>query len=363
MSDPIRDLLKHLHRLGNLMVFRSIRYLFTEIRYWLFTGRRRWFWLAVLLLGALFSVIMFWVSQEPPLFDVERVAQQHADRNGQPVVTGSVTTATMIEIAETLLDKRGGYISNDLTPPFVFLDNMPSWEFGVLLQTRDLARVMRNDISRSQTQSTEDVDLAIADPQLHFNHNAWLLPATEHEYQEAIVAMSRYQQRLADTDDTNAQFFARADNLRDYLAQVEKRLGSISQRLSASIGQQRLNTDLSGDSTARQSTSAPTEISVKTPWLQIDNVFFEARGTTWALIHYFRAMEVDFANVLADKNAEVSYRQIIRELEATQRSIGSPMILNGSAFGLFSNHSLVMANYIARANAAIIDLRSLLEQG
>jgi hypothetical protein len=38
-------------------------------------------------------------------------------------------------------------------------------------------------------------------------------------------------------------------------------------------------------------------------------------------------------------------------------------VLNGSPFGFFANHSLVMANYISRANAAIIDLRQLLERG
>ena len=39
------------------------------------------------------------------------------------------------------------------------------------------------------------------------------------------------------------------------------------------------------------------------------------------------------------------------------------MILNGSGFGLMANHSLVMASYISRANAAIIDLRDLMSQG
>ncbi|MCH8177532.1 MAG: DUF2333 family protein, partial [Proteobacteria bacterium] len=41
----------------------------------------------------------------------------------------------------------------------------------------------------------------------------------------------------------------------------------------------------------------------------------------------------------------------------------SPMIMNGGGFGLFANHSLVMASYISRANAAVIDLRNLMEQG
>ena len=74
-------------------------------------------------------------------------------------------------------------------------------------------------------------------------------------------------------------------------------------------------------------------------------------------------MEVDFADVLQKKNAQVSVAQIIRELESTQKMVWSPMILNGSGFGLFANHSLVMASYISRANAAIIDLRELLAQG
>ncbi len=39
------------------------------------------------------------------------------------------------------------------------------------------------------------------------------------------------------------------------------------------------------------------------------------------------------------------------------------MILNGTGFGPMANHSLVMASYISRANAAIVDLRKLLQQG
>ncbi len=39
------------------------------------------------------------------------------------------------------------------------------------------------------------------------------------------------------------------------------------------------------------------------------------------------------------------------------------MVLNGSGYGILANHSLVMANHISRANAAVIDLRQLLSQG
>lgn len=144
---------------------------------------------------------------------------------------------------------------------------------------------------------------------------------------------------------------------------VEKRLGSYSQRLSASVGQERFNTDLAGDVAARQSTEAPDRRYVKTSWWQIDDEFYEARGATWALLHFLKAVEIDFAEVLQRRNAMVSLQQIIRELEAAQQPIHSPMVLNGSGFGVLANHSLVMANYISRANAALIDLSELLQQG
>ena len=85
--------------------------------------------------------------------------------------------------------------------------------------------------------------------------------------------------------------------------------------------------------------------------------------TAWALLLFLRAAQFDFERTLDDKNAVVSLRQIIRELEEGLRPIRSPIILNGQGFGLFPNHSLVLASYLSRAHSAVADLRRLLEQG
>jgi hypothetical protein len=50
-------------------------------------------------------------------------------------------------------------------------------------------------------------------------------------------------------------------------------------------------------------------------------------------------------------------------MENSLGPILSPMILDGGGFGLFANYSLTMANYIARANAAALDLRDLMNRG
>lgn len=307
------------------------------------------------LVGAV-AVGWYW-SNEPDHIPVQQHAQQAAEKAGVQLVPGYTTVETLQAVASTLLDKPGGYLSNDIAPPGIWLDNMPNWEFGVLIQVRDMARALRKDFSRSQSQSTEDTDLAKAEPRFNFDNRSWALPASEQEYREAIHQLDVFQRRLADSSQKQAQFYARADNLRNWLTDVETRLGSLSQRLSASVGQMRLNTDVNG------AIPNGSEEIVKTPFLQIDNVFYEARGQAWALSHFLRAIEVDFADVLAKKNATVSVRQIIRELEAAQDTLWSPIVLNGDGFGMLANHSLVMANYISRANAAIIDLRQLLEQG
>jgi len=291
---------------------------------------------------------VFWVS---PTVDDNRV------------VVGYATTDTLIRVAETMLEKPGGYLSNDRMPPGIFLDNTPNWEAGVLQQVRDLARVIRNDYSRSQSQSKEDPDVRDAEQAFFIQSNSWIFPTSESAYRDGIDGFRIYRNRLTDDADTGAQFYARADNLREWLAQVEKRLGSMTRRLGDSVATTRINENLAGDSAAEASNPQADVVEVQTSWFEVDDIFFEARGTAWALVHFFRAAEFDFALVLKDKNATASVRQIIRELEASLRPLRSPIILNGSGYGFFANHSLVMANYLARANAAIINLRELLDQG
>lgn len=311
----------------------------------------------------LYGLGMYW-SSEPASINIHAEVTQAAKAENVAPVVGYTTTTALIKVSEALLRKPGGYLSNDVMPPSVFLDNMPAWEFGALEMIRDMSLVMRKDFSRSQSQSLENKNLQEAQPRFNIDSKNWAMPSAESEYGTAIKHLYAYRSELVRTDtNKKAQFYARADNLQSYLEEVQKRLGSYSQRLSLSVERIELDTDLAGDARAEQSSQGVSSQQVQTSWFQIDDIFYESRGATWALLQFLRAIEIDFDSVLEGKNAKVSLQQIIRELEASQESLWSPMVLNGSGFGLVANHSLVMANYISRANAALIDLNELLTKG
>ncbi|MGB5832932.1 MAG: DUF2333 family protein [Thiohalocapsa sp.] len=311
----------------------------------------------LVLLALLLTALGIWWSFQPPKFDVVANAQTILGTESPPSVPGTVTVASAIRVAQTLLDKRGGYVKNDMTPPGALMDNLPSWEYGALTELRDSVRSLRNDFSRSQTQSIENIDLKEADSDFNFGSDAWFLPSAEEQYRQGVNALRAYLKALESGSDQTARFYIRADNLAAYLAVVEKRLGSYGQRLAASVGDPELTAVL----TSAGAAGAPS--LDRTSWTQIDNVFFEARGYSWALLHMMKSLSVDFEKVLVDKNAEVSMQQIIRDLEQATMFKWSPVMLNGHGYGVLANHSLVLASYIARANAAVLDLRMLLRQG
>ena len=313
-------------------------------------------WVAGVVAILIIALGIYW-SRQPSVFWVNQSVED------ERTVVGYATTDTLIRVAETLLDKPGGYLTNDKLPPGLYLDNIPNWEKGVLNQVKDLSRVIRNDYSRSQSQSREDENVVFATEKFFSESNSWFFPPTEKRFREGIEAMTLYRDSLTGNAEPAAQFFARADNLREWLAEVEKRLGSLTRRLGDSVSSTRINENLAFDPSAEAAQVQTDSVQVRTSWFEVDDIFFEARGTAWALLHFLRAAELDFARVLEDKNADVSVRQIIRELEASIGPLRSPMILNGGGYGLFANHSLVLANYLARANAAVINLRELLDRG
>jgi hypothetical protein len=308
-----------------------------------------------------------WWGMEPGLFNVEEEAvkryadEKQAEGETKDLPIGYMYTNTLAHMAEVLMHKPGGYITNDVAPPGLFLDNIKNWEYGALIMLRDGTTALRNHFARDQSQSAEDPDLSVAEPYFYYERNSWALPSTESEYQKGIDALHGYMSRLKypKNQANRGQFYARADNLWQYTEVVIKRLGGLSTRLSASTDLQEILalTDMNLKQIDK------SKVVTQTAWLEIDDVFYEARGASWGLLHILKAIKHDFAAILEDKRAMRTVDTMIYAMENALSPVLSPMILNGGGFGLFANYSLSMANYIARANAAALDLRDIMNRG
>lgn len=329
------------------------------------------FGVLVLVILVVLFILGAWWGSEPDQFNVQEEALERAkETNTTEMPLGYTYSNTLAHIADVLLHKSGGYITNDVAPPGVLLDNISSWEFGALVMLRDATSALRNHFARDQSQSAEDADLAIAEPYFYYEHNSWALPSTEAEYEKGIEALHKYMLRLQKYGGPvkRGQFYARADNLAQYVEVVIKRLGGLSTRLSASVAGAEIIPGLAvlEPGTAETGESRETKtvpIVAQTPWLEIDNVFYEARGASWALLHILRAIKHDFHDILLDKRAMNTVDIMIKSFENALAPILSPMVLNGSGYGLFANYSLSLATYIARANAAALDLRDIMNRG
>ncbi|NOQ65060.1 MAG: DUF2333 family protein [Methyloprofundus sp.] len=310
--------------------------------------------LATISVIAIIVLAGYW-SVEPKPFNVVEEAIARQDReNLDHMPDGYVYANTLAHIAETLLYKPGGYLTNDVGVPGILLDNIPSWEYGVLIMLRDGTSALRNHLARAQSQSAEDPDLARAEPYFYYERNSWALPSSEAEYTKGIEALDSYMDRLADPTHKNpGHFYSRADNLWQYVEIIIKRLGGISTRLSASTDRyEAYDTKL----------SKPAAIS-QTTWMQLDDEFWQARGSCWALLHILQAIKHDFRLILEDKRAMDTVDIMIHEMQNALAPITSPMILNGNGFGVFANYSLAMAGYVSRASAAALDLRDVMNRG
>lgn len=327
------------------------------------TPQYGWIWKPLVALVVIYLLVCIvlgiWWSWTPSPTDPRQAVQmqrgfpQSVDTGGDDaqsppaIAPGEALLASNISILDTLLDKPGGYLRNDVMPPGLWLDNMPNWEAGVTRQVRDAVTLL------GEALSAGDAPLAQANESLAGDLESWRWPASEtvlraarNNLGEAFTAVENAAGSRAPNQDTAAEPSTQLDAaaLSDWLAQVQQRLEAQTRQLAANVGQSP-NGDEQDDST---------------PWLRIDNVFFEARGTTWALAQLMQAARIDYADAIESSGVGADFDQLVAELESSQARVWSPVILNGSGFGLFANHSLMMANYTVRASQLVEKIRNQL---
>ncbi|MCW4151074.1 DUF2333 family protein [Halomonas sp. 18H] len=290
-----------------------------------------WTWKPLLVLLVLYLIVTLalgvWWSRTPahPLAQETPASQAGAGQDGGKTVDRVVATL------QTLLDKPGGYLGNDIAPPGVWLDNMPAWELGVLRQTRGLVEALPSLLEGSSEGLTS------AAVSLRGNGRNWLYPSTEHHLRQAIEALEQ----------AGPQATSASGGLATWLGQVAEDLDNTGVRLSASVGDRKRLAELG---------IAVSSLPEATSWYRVDNIFFEARGQAWALRHLLTALRQDHQAAIEEAGLSRTWEALMAELERSQRRLWSPLVLNGSGFGIFANHSLVMASHVLKARDLVREL-------
>jgi len=302
------------------------------------TPQYGWLWKPLVALVALALVVAIvlgvWWSLAPKRFDVETAtAEQRAVAT--PASRGAVTVATLATLVDTLLDKPGGYLRNDILPPGVVMDNMPAWELGVLKQVRLLTQSLPT-MEGSSGESVARINEALgADP------DDWFKTSTEDRLEAVRVELDAYLETFGESG--SAAFGARGRGVGPWLDDVGGSLDALIEQLSASVGDDDMLADV----------GLAAADGVNVPWYRVDNVFHQARGQTWALRQLLEAVERDQSDAIASAGLDEDWQRLLVEIERSQRQLWSPVVLNGSGFGVFANYPLMMAHDLTRARTII----------
>lgn len=255
-----------------------------------------------------------------------------ADENAPPGVT---TVTMMIDLMETQLGGFGGWIPNDifLSPSF-YLDNLPSFQLGVLQVLRHDSRVLRDNLTRQRTSDAVHKDTDLAYSAFANDPHKWAFPSAESAFGRGVAALKRFRKQLGTKD---ASFYPRADNLVQLLEPLVSELGAVT--------------------TVLLSARNPEKVG----WMDVDDNFYFAQGVGYALLGTMQAVRQDFREVVTDKKATEIMDLIVDSLEASQFD---PLIVtNGSKAGILASHSNNVRVYLDDARQKMNSLISILKQG
>ena len=263
---------------------------------------------------------------------------------------GVYTTNTLIRTAEGM---TAHWLPNDVLWPTVLLDNPQNFQLGQLEAVRYAVKGLRDDLSRMRTTDQIDPDIDRAAANFFFEPTRWAFPSAESRYKRAIADLQRYRERL---ERDEAAFSPRADNLHKFLGDLASLLGGVSNRLANAPRdiQIRITEETAGDTTADRE----QEIRHLTPWRQLDDNFYYARGVLYVIRQLMLAVKYDFSDIIAQRNAGSLVTAIVRTLDRAQFE---PLIIaNGDRGSLWANHSLQLQALLEDTRQKMRSLQNVL---
>jgi hypothetical protein len=228
--------------------------------------------------------------------------------------------------------------------PGWWLDNTPNYQKGMMGALSRFSLELRDQLGRSRGSSSVDDELERAAGNLAKEPSRWVidfdtsyLPTTASDsyYKEAAEQLVAYNQRLAAG---NAIYERRSDNLLATLDRIALDLGGSSAALEQYIR------DNAGGFF---------------PDTGADDLFYETKGKVYAYTVILRALELDFAKVIADRELASIYTELLRSLESAA-TLDPTVVVNGAADGTLANHLSMQGFYLLRARTQLKEVTNIL---
>ena len=269
----------------------------------------------------------------------------------------NIKGATFIKTNEMLIEQmRDNWLPNDLFWPTVLLDNMPSFQIGELEVVRYNVRVLRDKLSRMRTTDKLDRFAERAFTALSNDPYKWWFPSAESKWKNAYDALGKFYQGLLNG---TSYFYPRADNLVELLNEYASLMGGVNTRLINAP--KRRQEVLAMGEDVKKGAKGSQLVQLDIPWYKIDDNFYYAQGAAYALYESFKAIRIDFYDVLKRKNSLKLVDKIIENLEGCHFE---PLIVfNGAPDSVFANHSLNLSGIFNDARQKIYSLIVALKQG
>lgn len=309
--------------------------------------KKRYLLLMVMALAVLFLfvVIVMDINSRKP----DAVTLKNVDTNIKGVSFTRTNQALIRQMYEN-------WLPNDLFWPTLLLDNIPNFQIGELEVIRYNVRVLRDNLSRMRTTDKLDPYAEAAFTSLSNDPYKWWFPSAEGKWKLGYQNLELFYQDLLAG---KSHFYPRADNLVQLLNQYASLMGGANTRL---INAPRdIKETLSIEEHKKQGAGGREVVDIDIPWHKIDDNFYYAQGVAYALHESFRAIRIDFMDVLTDKNSVNLADKILEDLG---RCNFEPLIVtNGDPDSIFANHSLNLSGVFNDARQKISSLIVALKQG
>ena len=246
----------------------------------------------------IFVIVVMAINSVKP----ERLELTDVDRK----VKGAYFTRTNQALLGQMVDN---WMPNDLFWPTVLLDNMPNFQIGMLEVVRYNVRVLRDNLSRMRTTDKLDPQAEASFTSLSNDPYKWWFPSAESKWELGYENLESYYLNLLAG---KSQFYPRADNLVELLNQYTSLMGGVNTRLMNAPRD--LSEALSYEGEKGKDGGGVQLVDIDIPWRMIDDNFYYAQGVAYALYESFRAIRVDFIDVLRDKNSLKLVDKILENL-------------------------------------------------